>query len=45
VDGKERDESNRARRMRLNARPILSDGLFPQEGHVQHFDEASGRSA
>jgi hypothetical protein len=45
VDSKECDESNRAQRMRLNAGPILGDGLFPQEGHLQHFDEASGRPA
>ena len=44
MDSQERDESNRARRTRLNAGPVLGDGLFPQEGDVQHVDEASSAS-
>jgi hypothetical protein len=44
VGSQECDESNRARRTCLNAGPVLGDGLFPQEGYVQHVDEASRAS-
>jgi len=39
-----RDEGSRARRARLNGGPVGSDGLFPEEGHVQHLDAASQTS-
>jgi hypothetical protein len=44
MDSQECDESNRARRTRLNAGPVLGDALFPQEGDVQHGNEASSGS-
>jgi hypothetical protein len=44
MSSQERDESNRPRRTRRDVDPVFGDGLFPQEGHVQHGEEASRAS-